>query len=105
MSGFVLKVSVDTLKSKASEIQTQVNNVEKNWEKMSQIIQNSKSYWEGEASDEHQKYRTDIEDDVQVMIKRLKEHPTNLLEMAGVYEETEQEIVQLTSALPDDIIS
>jgi hypothetical protein len=39
------------------------------------------------------------------MIKRLKEHPTNLLEMAGVYEETEQEIVQLTSALPDDIIS
>lgn len=105
MADIVLKVSEDVLKSKVGEIQKQIGNLEKDWEKISQLIQKSKNYWIGEASEEHQKYRKDIEEDVQTVLKRLKEHPADLLEMAEIYQDTEQKIVQLTAALPDNVIS
>lgn len=104
MAGIKLKVSPDSLKSKAQEIDGQINRVESYWNQISQLIKNSKSYWVGDASDEHQKYRNDVEDDVTQVIKRLREHPKDLLKMADVYEKTESELVKQTSSLPDDVI-
>ena len=42
--------------------------------------------------------------EVEKVIRRLNEHPTDLLEMAGVYIKAESEAVQFANVLPDDVI-
>ena len=104
MAGIQLKVSPDVLKSKAQEITTQINKVQSDWNKISSLIENSKTYWEGDASNVHRKSKKNLEDDVDRIIKRLKEHPSDLLAMAGVYIDAEQKATQIANSLPDDII-
>ncbi|MDE6957732.1 MAG: WXG100 family type VII secretion target [Lachnospiraceae bacterium] len=99
-----LKVAPETLKSKANEITEQIKRLSSNWEKMEQTIKNSKNYWEGEASDLHQKYCKEVEPGVNTILKRLREHPTDLLNMANLYDEAEQKADEIANALPTDII-
>ncbi len=104
MAGIILKVSPDVLKSKAQEVQTKTGNFEKSWKQLVQVVHNTKGYWVGEASNAHQRQLKDCEDDVEKIIRRLKEHPKDLLAMAGIYEEAEKEAMDIANALPDDVI-
>lgn len=45
-----------------------------------------------------------MDDDWTYIIKRLKEHPEDLLEMAGVYKEAEKTTTQIANSLPGDVI-
>lgn len=104
-SGIQLKVAPNTLKSKANEITTEITAVERQWTQLQETVTRSKSYWEGDASNVHQKYITTIKSDVATLIKRLKEHPKDLLKMAQLYDEVEEKAKQLSSALPKDVIT
>lgn len=99
-----LKVAPDELKDKAGEITRQIQAMEKNWNGLREIVNGSQAYWEGNAGDQHRKLVRDNEDDVQTLLKRLKEHPRDLLEMAGIYIRTEEKAVQTAATLPGDII-
>ena len=105
MANIQLKVSPDALRTKAQEISGQIQTIENNWNRIYDLIQNSKSYWQGEASDYHRKYLKDNNEEIKKLLKRLNEHPVDLQKMAGVYIEAENQAVQLASALPDDVIS
>ena len=104
MSDFVLKVTPDQLKSKSTVIENQITSFEKSWEQVMQIINNSKGYWIGDASQTHQKAFKVCQEDVQHIIKRLREHPEDLKRMSGIYEKTENLAVGLAQALPTDVI-
>lgn len=99
-----LKVSPDVLKSKSADIKSHIARFESYWNQMAQVVQNTKGYWVGEASNSHQKQFKDYEEDVKRIIKRLKEHPDDLLEMADIYEKTEEKAVQIVQSLPGDVI-
>lgn len=99
-----LKVAPDELKDKAGEITRQIQAMEKNWNSLREIVNGSQAYWEGNAGNQHRKLVRDNEDDVQTLLKRLKEHPRDLLEMAGIYIRTEEKAVQTAASLPGDII-
>lgn len=101
---FTLKVTPEELKNKAKEITDQIGRVKSNWDRMESVIKNTKNYWEGEASDLHQNYYKEAEPDVQTILKRLREHPTDLLNMANLYDEAEQKANEIANALPTDII-
>ncbi|MDO4555391.1 MAG: WXG100 family type VII secretion target [Lachnospiraceae bacterium] len=104
MAGIQLKVTPDRLKEKSQEITNQINRFESYWKQLSQLVKNSKSYWVGDASNSHQKQLSDYTTDVERIIKRLREHPEELLEMAEIYEEAEEKAQSIASALPDDVI-
>ena len=104
MSDFKLKVSPDVLQSKAQELEGQIQNFQNDWKKIKEIIKNSKSYWQGEASDMHQKYEREVQDDVSEVVKNLKEHPKDLLAIAGIFRKTESELTALANELPGDVI-
>lgn len=104
MADFTLKVSLDKLQSKASEITDQIKEIENNWKQLSGIVAKSKSYWKGDASELHQKYCSECEEAVLEILKRLKEHPKDLLEIMGIYNDVEEEVVAITQSLPDDVI-
>jgi WXG100 family type VII secretion target len=104
MAEFMLRVTPSQLKTKANEIQDQINDFEGSWNRISEIIRNSKGYWVGDASNAHQKAFNDCQTDVLLIIKRLKEHPADLLNMAGIYEDSENKASDLAQALPDNVI-
>ncbi len=100
-----LKVNPDELKSKAAEIKTSIGTVQTAFNEIEKLVAGSKKYWEGDASDRHQQYYKTFEEDIPKVIKRLKDHPENLLTMANLYESTETKNEQLTHKLPDNVIS
>lgn len=104
MADIILKVSLDKMKSKASELTEQINNIETNWKNLAGVVRKSKSYWQGDASDLHRKYLKECEEEVQEILKRLKEHPSDLLAMMGIYDEAEKKAEQIANSLPDDVI-
>lgn len=103
-SGIQLKVSPEVLKSQASEITKEINTIERQWINLKSTVQRSKSYWEGDAGSTHQKFITQMNNDVEKVLRRLKEHPKDLLQMAKLYNEAEEKAKQLARKLPEDII-
>lgn len=103
-SGIQLKVSPDILKSQAAQITKEINAIERQWSNLKSTVQRSKSYWEGDASNTHQKFITQSNNDVDKVLRRLKEHPKDLLQMAKLYNEAEEKAKQMAGKLPEDII-
>lgn len=99
-----LKVSTDLLQRKAEEIQEQIEQVEIDLEEYRRIIEIKKNYWKGEAGNIHQNYFKSFQEDLPIIVKRLKEHPIELMKMAGVYQEAETRAMEISMALPEDII-
>lgn len=103
-SGIVLKVPPDELIRQAQQVQTELNQLEREWTNIGNVVMRSKSYWSGKASQKHQKYYQSIKGETMVMIRRLKEHPKELLQMANLYDKTEKMIEEQSRGLPDEII-
>ena len=97
-------VTPEALRSKAHEIDRCVGIVEKQWHVFENNVIRSKSYWEGDAGKEHQRYYHEVKDEVDMVIRMLKEYPIKLQKIAGVYSETEAEIQELENELPTDVI-
>ncbi|MBO5523334.1 MAG: WXG100 family type VII secretion target [Roseburia sp.] len=102
--GIVLKVKPEELKKKADSISASIQTVEKELNAIGTVILGTKKYWEGDASSQHQKYYQTIKEDIPTVVKRLKEHPKDLLDMADIYEETESANQQLSNKLPGNIL-
>lgn len=101
---FIIKVTPDKLLSGANDITNEINRLESSWKKIGSIITNSKNYWEGDASNMHQKYYKEVQEQVDQILKRLKEHPADLLQMAGLYQEAEKSASAVANSLPMDVI-
>ncbi|HCT91640.1 MAG TPA: hypothetical protein DF613_09735 [Lachnospiraceae bacterium] len=100
-----LRVDPGELKAKAREVQGQIHHFESSFRRLSQIIQGTKGYWDGTASQTHQRQFADIQADMDGTIKKLKKHPENLLDMAKVYEAAEETSYREALALAEDVIS
>lgn len=103
--GFVLKVNTQELETKADAASQKITNMAAAFESMKSAVDRMQQYWQGEASDLHHKAYAEKEEMIDVMIKRLQEHPTDLLKMAGVYRETEQTNTDASAPLLDNVIS
>lgn len=98
-----IKVTPDELKNQANLVSEDIKNINKHWRVIVDKIERSKSYWEGDASISHIRIYKDISEDMGKVIKKLENNPQKLLRMAGIYEETEQEIVAESEKLPTDL--
>ncbi|MDO5410936.1 MAG: WXG100 family type VII secretion target [Lachnospiraceae bacterium] len=104
MAQIKLKVTSSELKGSAADIQNQIKALENDWKRIEQVVKASKGYWSGDASNAHQDLWQESKEDIEKALKRLREHPQDLLKMADIYEETESKAAALANALPGDII-
>ena len=104
-AGFVLKVTPQQLKIKADQVSKEVDEMTKAFAQLAQIVSRTSHYWIGEAGDAHREIYEKNKDDIEVILRKLREHPTDLLMMAGVYEETEIKVENISMQLPEDVIS
>lgn len=104
MQDIRIKVTPSEMQRHAAEMQRQIANAERQWNSLCETVNASRYYWEGDAGDWGRKLPADMREDVLRMFNRLKEHPADILEMAGIFVRTEDKAVSLANTLPGDVI-
>ena len=100
----VLKVTPDILTRMARDIEKEIQDISNQFNMIESDIYRTRSYWEGEASDTHKSQYDSLKDDINEAVKRLADNPVNLLQMAGLYTETETEMEAVAQSLSSDVI-
>ncbi|MDE7312624.1 MAG: hypothetical protein K2N87_13555 [Eubacterium sp.] len=104
MADIRLKVSPEELRRGAEQIDRQIANVQRSWQRLCEAAGACRHYWEGDAADYGGRLLEETKQEVQEAFCRLKEQPARLLQMAGIYIEAEEQAAQLANALPDNAI-
>lgn len=104
MADFRLTVSPGELKRGAAQIESQIADAQKNWRSLCAAAETAKHYWEGDAADCRRRMFEETKQEMESVLWRLKNHPSNLLKMAGIYSDAEEKSLQMTASLPDDAI-
>lgn len=99
-----LKVKPEVLKTKAKEVENDIQALEKHFNRIQEIVAHSSGYWVGTAGDKARKEFDSQKEDTTTVIKRFRDHPKNLLVMAGVYEQSEQSLTVQNQRLSTDVI-
>ncbi len=99
-----LKVEPNQLVAQANEVSNHVKKMEKLFEEMNSVINRTEAYWIGAAGDLHRKLYRDEKDDIDQIVRRFKEHPTDLQLIAQEYTNAENVTTAESKALPQDVI-
>lgn len=104
MADVRLKVTPDELKRHAAELEKQIAGAQRNWNGLCDTVSASRYYWEGKAGDCGRKLLDEMKEDVQEVFCRLREHPSDLLQIAGIFVDTETKASNLANTLSDHVI-
>ena len=97
-------VSTEALLSQASTVEGLIKRVSAGFDTMKQKINNTNSYWIGEAGDVHRQKYISQQQTIDEIIRRLTENVTDLRAMAGVYEQAERSAEAEAEALVESVI-
>lgn len=103
-SNVSLKVTPEILTAKSTEVSNKVRSMKEHLDELKRLVDKTKSYWIGEAGDKHRKMYEDLLPDIEEILKRLGEHPVDLVTIAQQYTDVELKIQEEISALPSDVI-
>ena len=104
MADFTFRVTPEELDRKASEFTTTIQSISRRLNQIEEIAGKTRSYWRGEAGDKDRSGYASYQDDINFIVKRLQEHPTDLLKMAGIYKQAEKTVEAKVSKLKVDQI-
>lgn len=99
-----IKVNTAVLNGKAQAVSKSIKNMSNCFDRLETIINRTSYYWIGEAGDAQRKMYRDQKPKIDEMMKRLKEHPADLMEIARTYESVEAEAASIATELPADVI-
>ena len=99
-----IKVDTAVLVSTADAASKSIRNMKECFEQLETIISRTSHYWIGEAGDLHRKIYQGQKPQIEEMMKRLEEHPADLLTIAGVYVPTEITAESIAESLPNNPI-
>lgn len=100
-----LRVKPEILKTKAAEVELGIKELDKNFNAIQDIVQRSSGYWVGSVGERSRNDFESKKEEMLTVIKRFSEHPTDLLTMAGLYEEGEKSLTEQNQELNTDIIA
>lgn len=100
-----LLVTPEQLTIASSDMSNSLNSMQNCVEELDQIVRATEGYWRGEAGDMYRELFLSQRGDIDESIARLKEHPRDLIEIAGNYIDTEQVLQSIAEELPSDVIS
>lgn len=100
---FVIKVAPEKLKEQAEIVTGYVDAIKKDFDGIRQVVKKTGIYWQGDASKKHRRIFDENEEDIEQLLKRLREHPVDLQKMAGVYDKVEEMNKMLANSLPENV--
>ena len=98
-----LKVDAQVVLSKSGEMKSIRGSLSNIMTETKDKIQSLTTTWESEASNVYQAQFTKIHKDIEEMLNIVDEYTRDLDEVAQNYMTAEQQIQQVTSALPGDV--
>lgn len=93
-----IKVNDQSLLSAAETLKRKISEMRSSYDKVLEIIQKTGGYWVGLAGDEHRNAFLEQQDDIDQIVKRLSEHPDDLLKIANLYEEAETKTAEISAS-------
>lgn len=99
-----IKVRPEILVEKSREVSASISKMASCFEDLERIVNRTSYYWMGEAGDMHRRLYREQRDHVDEMLKRLKEHPEDLLTIARNYVQVEQTAETIANGLSGDVI-
>ena len=99
-----VKVESSELKRQAYEVDRLATNLRQRFESIEKYVNATKSHWVGEAGDLHRRIYEEQKEELNEALLRLKEHPKDLLLMAGIYDDTEKANNEEIGTLREDVI-
>ena len=100
----VLQVNPEVLRAQAYVVQGKVRTMQQAFQRLEDTIQKTSYYWIGEAGDSHRDYYEQQKEDSQTIFKRLEEDVDDLKQMASVYDQAENAVIEISEDLPSDVI-
>lgn len=104
MADFTFRVTPEELERKSSEFSTTIQSISRRLNQIEEIAEKTRGYWQGEAGDKDRSGYASYKDDITFIVKRLQEHPIDLLKMAGIYKQAERTAMEKESKLKTDQI-
>ena len=104
MADFTFRVTPEELEKKASEFTTTIQSISRRFNQIEEIAGKTRSYWQGDAGEKDRSGYSSYKDDIEFIVKRMQEHPTDLLKMAGIYKQAERTAQEKNSRLKTDQI-
>ena len=104
MSEIEIKVTPEVLEKKAQEVTAAVSQMERCFEQVQNLVARTRYYWVGQAGELHRELVTDKKEDMEQIIKRLKDHPDNLRKIAGTYRATESAQAEQSMRMSSNLI-
>lgn len=99
-----IKVSPEVLDAKAQDVMGEIKQMEQLFKEVQELAARTRYYWIGAAGELHRKLVEDKKGDIEKIIKRLKDHPTNLQKIAGVYRTTESSQTEQSAMMSGNLI-
>lgn len=99
MANMSLRVTPEALEAKADEFSGVVKEIRSHFEQVLSISSKTRGYWQGEAGTRDRESFASYQDDISFILRRLEEHPEDLLSMAGIYRTAEQAAVSKNATL------
>jgi len=100
----ILKVTPEKLFSASDEfgsMGTQMNNLTN---EMLTLVSNLKSIWQGEANEAYSSKFSSLSSDMDKLYRMVKEHSSDLMEMASAYKEAESANTEQGSGLNSSVV-
>lgn len=104
MADFTFRVKPEELEKASGEFTSIINSIEKQFDRIEDLSKKTRGYWRGEAGEKDRDGYASYRDDIKFVVKRLEEHPVDLLKMAGIYKQAEQTVTQSSKKLKVDQI-
>ncbi len=99
-----LKVTTSDLISASSGFDGDRGKIASLIQAMNSEVSGLDSVWMGDAQTAYKTSFNGLQDDIQTLDRKIKEHVTDLVEMARVYDAAEQKTQDANAALPKDAI-
>lgn len=99
MADMVLRVTPEVLQQKSGEFTDIIKQIRTHLDRVESISAKTKGHWQGDAGARDRESYASYKEDIQFIIRRLDEHPTDLLKMAGIYKETEKAVATANAQL------
>lgn len=97
-------VTPEELLRKSTEVSEKIKVMERYFDELKMLVDKTKGYWIADRGDGSRKQYYDTLNAIDTIIKRLKEHPVDLVTIAQQYTDVEMKIQNDIAELSGDVI-
>ena len=99
-----IRVSTEALITQAEEVRRLGSDMRQRYQALADTMERTRHYWLGDGGDTHRQLYEKQKENVDKMLRRLMEHPDDLIAIARNYSEGERVNVTTAQQLDVDII-